>query len=129
MRGLRRPCATGPASSIRQASVANFAAPAVKAQIVTRHFDLQALTGSRTQPRTDLNATLVLDAPRLDRANLNLAHLDAHALLTLARSSIRNVAIANGAVDAGLHGGIVNLARMNLSAQGAAARCAGAASV
>jgi TamB, inner membrane protein subunit of TAM complex/AsmA family len=101
-------------------SLARFAAPAVKAQIVTRHFDLHAVTGSHMQPKTDLNATLGLNAPRLDRANLNLAHLDAHLLLTLARSTIRNAAIANGVVDAGLRGGVVSLARMKVNAQGAA---------
>jgi hypothetical protein len=101
-------------------SLVRFGAPAVKAQIVTRHLDLQAMTGSGMQPKTDLTATLGLNAPRLDRANLNLAHLDAHVLLKLARSTIRNAAIANGVVDAGLQGGVVSLAHLNVNAQGAA---------
>jgi hypothetical protein len=111
---------SGPSELNANLSLARFAAPAVKAQIVTRDLDLQAVTGSSMQPKTDLNATLGLTAPRLDRANLNLAHLNAHVLLTLARSTIRNAAIANGVVDADLQGGVVNLARMNVNAQGAA---------
>jgi translocation and assembly module TamB len=100
------------------ASLTNFAAPDLQAQIVTRRLDLQTLAGSRS-PKSDLNATLKLDAPRIDPAQLNLAHLDAHALLTLARSSLQNVAISNGSVDARLHGGVVNLTQMNLFVAGA----------
>jgi autotransporter translocation and assembly factor TamB len=102
------------------ATMSNFAAPSVHAQVVTRRVDLQALTGSRLRPKSDLNATLILDAPRLDRSQLDLAHLDAHILLAITRSTLQNVVINNGALDAGLHGGIVNLTRMNVKAEGAA---------
>ena len=81
------------------ASLTNFAAPDLQAQITTRHLDLQTLIGPRSS-KSDLNATLKLYAPRIDLAQLNLAHLDAHMLLTLARSSLQNVAISNGSVDA-----------------------------
>jgi autotransporter translocation and assembly factor TamB len=101
------------------ASLTNFAAADLHAQIVTRRLDLHTLTGSRS-PKSDLNATLKLYAPRIDPAQLNLAHLDAHALLTLARSSLQNVAISDGSVDAHLHGGVVTLAQTSLSAASAA---------
>jgi autotransporter translocation and assembly factor TamB len=109
------------ASEIRaDAAVTNFTAPAIRARILTRHLNAQTVMASRAPLKTDLNATLALDTPHLDRSSLNLPHLEAHALLTIARSMIRNVVIADGVVDAGLRSGVVNLARMNLNAQGAA---------
>jgi translocation and assembly module TamB len=112
--------ASGPNRIDAGATMSNFAAPSVHAQVVTRRVDLQALTGSRLRPKSDLNATLTLDAPRLNRSQLDLAHLDAHILLAIARSTLQNVVINNGALDAGLRGGVVNLTRMNVMAEGAA---------
>ena len=111
--------ANGPSTIIANAALTNFTAPNLQAQIVTRHLNLQTLTISRSQPPSDLNVTLKLDAPRIIYTKLDLAHLDAHALVTLARSSLQNVALSNGSVDARLHGGIVTLAQMNLTAAGA----------
>jgi autotransporter translocation and assembly factor TamB len=99
------------------ATMRNFAAPSVHAQFAVRGVDLQALTGSRSRPKSDLNATLTLDVPRLNRPYPDLAHLDAHILLAIARSTLQNVVINNGALDARLRDGVVNLTRMNVNAE------------
>ncbi|MBV8361429.1 MAG: translocation/assembly module TamB domain-containing protein [Deltaproteobacteria bacterium] len=111
--------ASGPNRIDADATMSNFAAPSIHAQVATRHVDLQALTGSRRRPKSDLNATLTLDAPRLNRAQLDVAHLDAHILLSIARTTLQNVVIDNGALNAGLHGGVVHLTRMNVNTEGA----------
>jgi autotransporter translocation and assembly factor TamB len=111
--------ASGPSRIDVDATMSNFAAPLVHAQVVTRRVNLQALTSSRSRPKSDLNATLTLDVPRLDRSHPDLAHLDAHILLAIARSTVQNLVINNGALDARLRDGVVNLARMNVNAEGA----------
>ena len=101
------------------ASLANLTTPNVQAQIASQHFDLQTFTGARSQ-RSDFNATLKLDAPRIDPTQLDLARLNAQASLTIARSSLQNVAISNGSLDARLHNGIVSIAQADFNVAGAA---------
>jgi autotransporter translocation and assembly factor TamB len=111
--------ASGPSRISYGGSVANFAAPRVQAHVVTLHLDLRSLMG-RGQPQSDINATLGLDGAGFNPGNLNLAQIDAHSVLKLARTSIQNQVIDNGAVDARLHSGSVNLTQMAVNAQGAA---------
>ncbi|HTT76224.1 MAG TPA: translocation/assembly module TamB domain-containing protein [Candidatus Binataceae bacterium] len=108
----------GSSTITADAAAVNFLTPSVQTQVAVRHLDLQTFTGSRSQ-KSDLNGKLKLAAPRIDPAKLDLPYIGAHVLLTLSRSSLQNVTISDGIVDARLHNGVVSLAQAKLTAAAA----------